>query len=239
MMAEIRRILVTRAEPGASETAARLTALGLFPVLSPALEIVATGRMPDAEMDGAAGLIFTSANGVRFFAEASARRDLPAWCVGPATSAAARQAGFDEVRNADGDADALFQAIIAAPDAGPLVHVANAHAAGELAARLEREGREVRFCPLYETVPARTLKPAAVTALKSGEIAAILFHSARGAEAFAELAAGYDVSHTAFIAVSAKALSPTLVLKPGFTAIAAQPNEDRLLAALHTALGEG
>lgn len=239
MMAETPRILVTRAEPGASETAMRVSALGLDPILSPALEIVATGHTPHSAIDGAAGLIFTSANGVRFFAEASLRRDLPTWCVGLATSEAAEEAGFADVRNADGDADTLFEVIAAAPDAGPLVHVANAHAAGELAARLAGAGREVRFCPLYETVPAKALPPAAAAALKSGAVAAVLFHSARGAAAFAALAKDFDLSRTAFVAVSGKALAPALSLRPGRTAIADRPNEDRLLAALHTALGEG
>src|SRR6185312_8437091 len=37
-----RKILVTRPEPGATQTAARLAAMGLIPILAPALEIVGT-----------------------------------------------------------------------------------------------------------------------------------------------------------------------------------------------------
>ena len=52
-------------------------------------------------------LLFTSANGVRALAALTPRRDLPALCVGPATAAAARQAGFVNCFEAAGDARAL------------------------------------------------------------------------------------------------------------------------------------
>ena len=75
-------------------------------------------------LDGAAGLLFTSANGVRAFAAASPRRDLPALAVGDATAAAARAAGFADVASAGGNvADlALLVRRRLEPEAGALVH---------------------------------------------------------------------------------------------------------------------
>lgn len=235
-MPDRKAVLITRAEPGASETAARLEAMFYLPLVSPALDIVSTGASPDAALYGAAGLIFTSANGVRFFAAASDRRDLTAWCVGPATSEAAVEAGFSDIRHADGDAGDLFDLIAAAPDTGPLVHLANAHAAGDLAARLQSIGREVRFCALYDTVPASSLTPDAEAALAEGRVSAVLIHSAKGARAFAALAFHHDLSRTALVGLSQKALAPAATVEAGQRLVAERPNEDSLLAALHTAL---
>ena len=46
------------------------------------------------DLDGAQGLLFTSANGVEQFAARSAERGLPAFCVGAMTAEAARRGGL-------------------------------------------------------------------------------------------------------------------------------------------------
>ena len=104
-----------------------------------------------APLEGVQGLLFTSANGVRAFCEASARRDLTAWCVGPATLKAAQLAGFTTCEHGDGNSEDLADLVIAKAraDAGKLIHVANAAAAGQLAQRLGGAGFGVEFAPLY------------------------------------------------------------------------------------------
>lgn len=231
-------VLVTRAEPGASETAVRLREMGLRAIVSPALELRAVSPPPPLALEGAAGLVLSSANGVRFFAERSDQRDLVAWVVGPATEAAARAAGFTDIRSADGNANDLHDLIVskASPDAGRLIHVANAEAAGDLVARLGQSGFEVDFAPLYEPVRALALTEPAKMALAAGRIAAILIHSAKGAEAFARLAGGRDFATVWLVAVSEKASEPLQSLDWAGTRIADKPNEDALLAALSGAL---
>ena len=59
------RVAITRALPDAERTAARLSALGVTPVLAPLLSIVPCGY--DTNTEGAQALIFTSSNGVRAF----------------------------------------------------------------------------------------------------------------------------------------------------------------------------
>ncbi|MEL6380752.1 MAG: uroporphyrinogen-III synthase, partial [Pseudomonadota bacterium] len=59
----IRWVLITRPAPDAEALAADVQALGFKSVLSPVIEIVWRGRAPD--LSGMAGLVFTSANGVR------------------------------------------------------------------------------------------------------------------------------------------------------------------------------
>ncbi len=60
---------------------------------------------PPLALDGAQAILATSANGVRALARRSRARDLPVFAVGPQTAEAAREAGFANVKSADGDAE--------------------------------------------------------------------------------------------------------------------------------------
>lgn len=233
-----RCILVTRAQPGAGETAARLVSMGHSPLVAPMLELRGVARVPDMNLDRAGGLIFSSANGVRFFSEVSDRRDLAAWCVGPGTLSAAREAGFVDLHHANGDVHDLFALIVAGADrqAGPLIHVANTQAAGDLVARLEAAGIAAQFAGLYKPVPAKCLPVAAAAALEAGEIAAILVHSAKGATALATCLGTRETGAISLVAVSENAAAPLAGRAWKRTSIAARPNEMALLEALDAAL---
>ncbi len=233
------RILVTRTQPGAEETAAALRHRGYEPLVSPALSLHPTDPPPELSLAGLQGLLFTSANGVRAFAAMRPERDLTAWCVGPATDAAARDSGFQDRRCAHGDASALADLVgsTADPGAGALLHVANAAAAGRLAESLRNAGFEVRFAPLYTPQPAPAFTAEVETALRTGTLGAVLFHSAKGAAAFAALAVGADLSNTRAVAVSDAALEPVGDLNWRGRHVAGAPNEAALLATLDAALG--
>ncbi len=90
------RIWITRALPGAESTAERVRALGHEAVVAPLLTVQ---PLADTRIDlaGVAALAFTSANGVRAFAEKCADRSLRVFAVGLATAQAARQVGFRAV----------------------------------------------------------------------------------------------------------------------------------------------
>lgn len=113
-----RRVLVTRPEPAATETAAQLTALGFEPVVLPLSEImqVPLRATPGGDFDFVA---ITSANAVRHAAEPllALVRGLPCFTVGGHTAAVATAAGFGRVITADGDVEALTALI--ARQAGP------------------------------------------------------------------------------------------------------------------------
>lgn len=228
-------VIITRAEPGNSETYARLAAAQIPALKCPMLSLVPTGHaLPD--MTSVQGLLFTSANGVRVFADVSGDRRLKAWCVGPATFAAARAAGFTDLENADGNSDDLAELVMGScdPGAGRLVHVANSAAAGQLADRLRRAGFEIVFAPLYEARPTEQLPAEVIQALRSEDAASVLVHSAKGASAFAGCLTGLTMARHSLVAVSGAAAGP--LLKAGFreTVIAERPNEDALLTALIT-----
>lgn len=228
-------VIVTRTQPGADETAARLAELGYLPILSPMLRIVETGMDP-ASLAGVQDIIFTSANGVRAFG--SANRDaagFTAWCVGPSTALAAREAGFGRVVEGDGDASDLGRLILSARAdiSGPLLHIANDAAAGNLVARLRQAGLDARFAAAYQTAPAGSLSRDAHAALAEGP-AILLVHSAKGADAIVQSGAGLTAA--LIVAISAPAAAPFESAAISGLWIAERPNEDALMSALADAV---
>ncbi|HEX4113222.1 MAG TPA: uroporphyrinogen-III synthase [Stellaceae bacterium] len=184
---------MTRPEPDAAPIATALRARGIEPVSAPLLRIepepAGAARLSGA-LIGVQAVLFTSANGARAFARASNRFELPAFCVGEATAAAARIAGFRTVASADGDgADlAALAGSRLAPGNGALLHAAGADSAGDLAAELAAKGFSVRRVVLYRAIAADALPPGAEAAWRRGEFALALFFSPRTAASFVSVA---------------------------------------------------
>ncbi len=225
-------VIITRAQPGAAATAARVSHLGLRAIESPALHLRLTDPVPDLPLESCAGVLFTSANGVRFFLEVSGRRDLTAWCVGPSTSAAAKEAGFADVHNADGNSEDLAALVtrLSNPAGGHLVHIANTAAGDILQSELSRAGFDVRFVGLYAPEDAEHLSDKARAVLSAEKSVCVLIHSAKGAASFAKLCAPFTSIQITFICVSDKAAGPISHL--GAVEVADRPNEDALLQKL-------
>lgn len=231
------RILLTRPRDDAAALAQKLTAAGHDVLSEPMLEI---RFVPGAavDLDGAQAVLFTSANGVRAFAAAETRRDLPAFAVGEATAAAARRAGFARVESAAGRVADLTQLVRdhLVPGAGALVHAAGRDVAGDLAGELGQAGFEVRRAMLYTAEAARTFSPEIARALKAGEIDAVLFYSARSAQTFRRLIdeAGltFSMGRAAAFGLSQAAVEPVKSLPWARLDIAARPDEGEVLRLL-------
>jgi uroporphyrinogen-III synthase len=226
-------VLVTRPEPGATETAARLVTLGWRPVCAPLLAIAprrleALGR-PQA-------VLVTSGNALSALPDAL--RATPLLAVGDATAARARAAGFAVVHSAGRDATALAELAgrVCRPDGGALLLASGAGQGSALAAELRVRGFRVHRRVAYAAMPAAALPETAIAALRGGEIAAALFFSAATARLFVRLARG-ALPRTAFADVSALALSPTVARALGplpwrAIRVASHPNQDELLTLL-------
>jgi uroporphyrinogen-III synthase len=227
-------VLVTRAEPGASETARRLLALGLAPVVEPLLTITPlSAGVPDHDQ-----LVFTSANGVRAFANLTPDRDAPVWAVGEATRAAAEAAGFARVRSADGDVEALISRLRAeVPRSASLLHAGGADTVGDLAGRLSAEGRPAAFIAVYRADAAAEPPPLLARQLAGERVfAAALVHSPKAARTLASfMVAASRAAPFALAAISQNAAAPLAGLCSP-TAVAARPTEQHLLVALQAAL---
>lgn len=222
------RILVTRSEPGASQTAERLRAAGYTPIVEPVFAIEPIpASIPDFD-----ALAFTSANGVREFAKLSPRRDIPVFCVGARTAEEARNIGFANVASADGDVEALGGLIEdQLPKSSFILHAGNEEARGDLTGRLKAAGFSTGFVAIFRASPAPAPGPILRAHLAGkAEFDAVLVHSPRGAAILAGFAEGSN-SALNVAAISAAAIAP-LASIAGRTEIASQPNEQSLLSAL-------
>lgn len=219
------RVAITRAEPEASRTAARVRARGAEAIVAPLIAIVPCGY--DTNTEGAQAIIFTSTNGVRAFPDARGARDRLVLTVGDATAEAAREAGFNDVRSADGDVNALVALAKREldPARGKLIHIAGDHVAGDLGGELRTAGFSVERRLAYASVAAAPLPPAL-----NGPLDIVLFHSPRAAQRFIELGAPNAANlvagcMSAAIAEAAGKVSWRRIIT------APRPREDDLLAA--------
>jgi uroporphyrinogen-III synthase len=231
------RVLVTRPEQDAQETATRLIARGHTALTVPLLAV----RFADGEpisLDDVQAILATSVNGVRALGRRTARRDIALFAVGRQTAAAASALGFKSVRNADGDATALAAAVVRSldPKAGRVVHVAGADAAGTLVETLVGSGYDARGIVLYFIDAVGSLPEDLAEALKSAALDAVLNFSARSAGILRTciVNAGLESSCARLVSAcisraSVEALAP---LRFRELRIAAAPNQDALLDCL-------
>lgn len=229
-------VLVTRPESESVALAQLLREQGHVPILCPLLDVAVRDERID--LGGVQGLVFTSAAGVRAFARLSPRRDLPAFAVGDATAAVAREVGFASVHSAHGDSDDLVEYLGANVDAnaGALLHASGTQVAGDIAAPLAARGFHYRRVALYEAVQAAALPEEGRRALQQGPLEAVLFFSPRTAEAFVSLVneAGLGArctSLTAFCLSSAVA-AKAAALPWSAVRTATAPTQPSLLALL-------
>lgn len=224
------RVLVTRARDDAERTAERLAALGHDALIAPVLRIVPTGDpVPVAPYDA---LIVTSAHATEALSVLR-EKSLPVFAVGERTAEAVRAAGFASVATAEGDAASLSILIrdrLQTP--ATLLHVTGRHHKEQPAASLRAAGFRVETWETYVAEAAETLPQAAVEALRTGQIGAVLHYSRRSAELFVRLArraglqaAILDCQH---LCLSADVAAP-LLAAGAVARVADQPTEAALL----------
>nr|WP_304502905.1 uroporphyrinogen-III synthase [Caldovatus aquaticus] len=237
--------MITRPEPGAAETAARVAALGWRPVLAPALVLAPRPEAAAAALARpAAALLLASRAAARAFAPGAAGvAPPPVFAVGAGTAAEARARGFPEVAAAEGTATALAALVADRLDpatAGPLLLAVGEGYGQDLAAALRARGFRVRRRVVYAAAPARELPEPARAALQAGEVAAALFFSPRSVAATMALLrrAGLEatLARITALAISARvARALEDAAPPGgwrCLRIAAHPGEEAMLALL-------
>jgi uroporphyrinogen-III synthase len=211
----MRRIIVLRPEPAASETVARAVQRGLDARSIPLFEIQRLEwQPPDAgEFDA---LLVTSANAVRFAGQAlRALRSLPVYAVGEASAAAAREAGFAVAACGESGIEDLVGGI---DPKLRLLHLAGEHRSAT--------SRPATVVPLY-----RAQLIDAAEDLREAEGAVVLVHSPRAARAFADAADRLEVDRTS-IAIAAISAAAAEAVGQGWAAVefATEPTDDALLA---------
>ena len=225
------RVLITRPEPGAAETAEAVAARGFVPVLVPALvlELRSLARIPEAQ-----AVLLPS----RASARALGGLAMPVFAVGAGTAAEARAQGCTDVTAAEGDAAALA-ALVAArldPARGPLLLAVGEGYGQELAAALRGAGFRVVRRVVYAARPAGALPDAARDALAGDLVAAALFFSPRTASIacrrIAEAGLGDRARGIVALALSPRIAEALSVLPWGEVRVPPRPDPARLLDLL-------
>lgn len=172
------RLFILRPEPGASQTAGRAQAMGFHTVIHPlfAIKPVAWEPPDPAAYDG---VMLTSANAVRHGGPALARyHQLPLFAVGQASAKAAREAGFLDAREGDGDVAALLQRIA---DAG---FRSILHLSGRDVTDADHPAVIVERRTVYESVADDDAARALAIRVNAGDC--LLVHSPRAGRVIAE-----------------------------------------------------
>ena len=221
------KIWITRAQPGAAATAERVRALGHDAIVAPLLAVRA---LEDAQVDlaGVAALAFTSANGVRTFADICPERTIRVFAVGAATAQAARAAGFKLVLSADGDVEALAEGIGQRRGElrGAVLHPGAAELAGDLAGALEKQGVTARSLILYETEPVKLEAEVAAQLVLAD---AVLLHSPRASQALAALLKLHPAPKLRALGLSKAVVKPLARAKLAARLFPSMPLEGALL----------
>ncbi len=231
------RLLITRPREAAMSIAAALSARGHETLLAPVMEIRLREGAP-LGLEDVQAILATSANGIRALARRSERRDLPVYAVGPQTSEAAKEAGYEFVHSADGDAAALAEKVAAEldPEGGMLLHAAGAETAGRLAETLKAMKFNVEREVLYDAVPFAELSDDALSALRNKQLDGVLLFSPRTAKIFCNLVARAGLEEacvplTAFC-ISAATAAALGSLEFSRVAVAGDPNQEAMLGLL-------
>jgi len=241
-------VLVTRPHPDDEATAAALRAKGFEVMLAPMLRFEPVAFHDDGDARYGA-VIVTSANALRGIAthlEGSRLLKLPLFAVGEHTASAAHRAGFDNVIPANGDAASLRDSVLASvkakelKKASPLLYLAGADLARDLAGELDERGFTVVTHTTYRMIPVSSLPREACEAFAASGIEAVLHYSRRSARAFldAARAGGVEISALAIPQCCISAAVASVVRDAGATQVmaAASSDENALFEVLDRAL---
>jgi len=193
---------------------------------SPILEIKS---LPvQVESSGVRGLIFTSANAVNAAVSLGLARDLPAFCVGPATTGTAKGLGW-KAQMVGATAEELVAYLLKHRPESPLLHLRGEYSRGNVAERLTESGLTV----WEQTVYQQRLLPltAEASAAADGKTPVIVpLFSPRSARQFADIWAGSAPLWLA--AISEATAEPLYSLGYARLKIAKEPNPKKMRKAV-------
>lgn len=235
----MRRVLITRPEPGASRTASKVRELGWTPLVLPLTRIEPLPDLPTVDAANYAALALTSPNSARYLpaAWAAPLKNLPAYAVGAATAATARSAGLNVVDEGAGDAAGLCRVIAEHVKPGSRILV--------LCGRVRRSVLEkglsgTGFLPhlveTYDTLPTSPSANELANVLGRTPVDAVLLYSAVAANEFTrcvERVNGRELFGSArFIAISSRIGAQLPSSWAERLVVAAEPNEEAMLSLL-------
>lgn len=231
------RVLVTRAEDQAEETARALHAAGHVPVVAPLrrvvpLPVTLSGPPPER-------IVVTSGNALVALSVPAQWCEVPVIAVGEATAGAARQAGFVRVVAAAGDVrSAVAMVLSGGISPRPVVYLAGQPRKPDFERAMADAGQAIDLREAYRMEDMPGFAGAVREALAGGRIDAVLHFSAASAHAcLAALAAAGILVQTAplrHVALSVEVAAPLIAagIPQERLSVAIRPDQAALLACL-------
>jgi len=235
----MRRVLITRPEPGSSKTASKVRQMGWTPLVLPLTRIEPFTDLPAIRPADFAAIALTSPNSARYLPVSfiESFMAVPAYAVGAATASTARKAGLNVVDESAGDAAGLCRVIAekVVPDSQILILCGRVRRS-VLEQGLRVSGFVPRLVETYDTVPVRPSVDEVAVVLGDTPVHAVLLYSALAAEEFTRFVEerGMKEAFAAarFISISARIGSYLPTDWAARLIVAAEPNEEALLSLL-------
>ncbi|MBX9465206.1 MAG: uroporphyrinogen-III synthase [Aquamicrobium sp.] len=234
-----RRVLVTRPEPGASETAARLEALGFETVVLPLTHIVPLDAGPAPDPHAVDAVAVTSVNALRHASPAmiAILSGKPVFAVGDATAEAALHSGFAAASSASGTAVDLAAMIAARMPAGSrILHLAGRERTEGFAEALYDRGFDVRILEVYSAEKVSYTTDFLMETFAPGPIWGTPVFSTRGAMLLRELLdnslLAYAFEKTRIFCISRKVAEVLAPVAGDRICVSDEPTEDSIMVLL-------
>ena len=181
------QVLNTRHEEAARKLETILQKENIWSVKEPLLTIDFKYRPISTR--GVQALIVTSASGSIALKDLVDSRKIPVFAVGNATAEILKNAGFEDVKTAEGNVSALINLILSnlKSENGPLLYLSGENIAVDLVSILTAKDFIVQREIVYRALAADNFSEGTQKSLKEQQIDAVLFFSPRTAETFANL----------------------------------------------------
>ena len=192
----MKKILITRPADVAAKMAERLLEQRFQCVLDPMLIAQPLENVTFLERMAEDGYIFTSPRAVKYFAEIADHfhHHIPVYCVGQKTANMAKRIGFTNIKAGNGGADELAKRVNEnCKEGAQLLHPCGEHVEDGFYEALEKAGLKVAPLKIYSMKQAPRMQEDALVEIRTDDIFATVFFSARTAEAFKKLCAQHEL----------------------------------------------
>ena len=145
--------------------------------------------------DNCKGIIFTSANAIKFLNTKNISKNIYCYCVGDATEKRAKESGFYNAISAGGNVDALIELIIRTFDKklGKLFYISSEFVSKELDLELIKKGYSINRIINYTSEPVNQIEPNTLDYIKKNKPDVVCVYSEKSAINLKDLIGKYSL----------------------------------------------
>jgi uroporphyrinogen-III synthase len=145
--------------------------------------------------DNCKGIIFTSANAIKFLNTKNISKNIHCYCVGDATEKKAKKSGFYNAISAGGNVDALIELIIRTFDkkTGKLIYISSEFISKDLDIELTKKGYLVDRIVNYTSEPVAQIEQNTLEYIKQNKPDVVCVYSEKSAINLKDLIGKYSL----------------------------------------------